>query len=150
MAKFKIQRATTPKKRAEIISKERKEQEMTKKQLEKQRKRSKTDAARKKEVMLAQMKANRVEKKLKKQEEIKANQVVERELRKKAKQAIDKELKKKATAARVGGMDPPKRRGRPPKNLAEAMVQADAAAAARGKKVISHASSQILQMLHNM
>ena len=138
MAKFKIKKAKTAKERAEIVAEEKRKLKMTKKMQKQQREQNKVRAAKLKEAIKAQKIADKAARELRKEEEIKAKQAVEREMKKSAKKvvekAVEKELKKKS-AGRVCGMEPPKRRGRPPKNLAAAMATADADAATSAKKV---------------
>ena len=139
MAKFRVKKAKTARERLGIVAEEKRKLKMNKKMEEQQREKHKTDAAKKKEAIKAQVKANRVERELKKKEELKAKQAVERELKKSAKKvvekAVEKELKKSATAAKMCTSAPVKRRGRPSKNLAAAMAEADSAAIVSAKKV---------------
>ena len=110
MAKFEMRKANTPEKRAVVRAKEMQSKDKAAIKLDKQRQKNKTDAAKKKEITKAEKRAKEAEKELRKSD------------------------------AMVAALQPPKRRGRPPKNLAAAMAAADSAAAAVAKQVISDLS----------
>ena len=125
MAKYKLNKAITPEKKALLRAKEKKGKDKAAMKLEKQRKKDRTAAAKKKEVAKADKLARTQERELKKKEMLKVQQSA---------LAAQRQLQK--AAAKVCGLEPTKRRGRPPKNLAAAMEAADSAAAASAKQVI--------------